>query len=324
MSMKSLCVAFCGIALALLASSDLSRASVAPAEGRPATEPPSYVLWWRMPAPRQETEKVTFIYGEMEVLASGPMMYFCGFEWRGGFAPTSGYCGIQEHPGRPNNVIFSVWDTSPQLPVHAAQADPSTVFYHGHPNEVEGNSCHTDAPCAWRVGGVFRFALTKRPEKSTHNTLTTFYFFDDGRKKWVLEASLSSPPAADGTDRFFSGGKASFLEQFAGKDAGPKVCLYRLWAGTAPENLLFLRKARANGRWGIVNGCYCLARGEENAVAAVVAAAPHSPGDVAVASKNEDKEGPAISDRPLAKGIIEELDSLPVPKAAADEKAVEK
>ena len=322
--MRKLRAAFCAIALALLASSEFSRAADPRAEGRPAVEPPSSVLWWRMPAPRQETEKPTFIYGEMEVLAGGPMMYYCGFEWRGGGAPASGYCGIQEHPGKPHNVIFSVWDTSPKLPVYAAQADSSTVFYHGHPNEKEGNSCHTDAPCAWQVGAVFRFALTRRPEKSTHNTLTTFYFFDEGRKNWVLEASLSSPPAADGTDRFFFGGKDSFLEQFAGADAGPKVCLYRLWAGTAPENLVFLRKARANGRWGIVNGCYCLARGEEKAVAAVGARAPHSPDDVAVASKNEDEEGPDIPDRPLAKGIIDELASLPVPKSAADERAVEK
>ncbi|MGD0783856.1 MAG: DUF3472 domain-containing protein, partial [Candidatus Aminicenantales bacterium] len=254
----------------------------------------------------------------MEVLASGPMLYFCGFGWRGGQDPTSGYSGIQQHPGSPNNVIFSVWDSSPRLPAYAAQADPSTVFFHGRPGEKEGTSCHTDAPCAWKEGAVFRFALTKRPQKSSRNTLSTFYFFDEGRKKWVLEASLSSPPAADDTERFFSGGKYSFLEQFAGNDAGPKVCLYRLWAGTAPENLVFARRARAIGRWGIVRGCYCLARGDGKAVAAVVARPSQSPDDVAVTLKGENQEGPVMPDRPLPKRILDELKSLPLPEASAN------
>ena len=134
----------------------------------------------------------------------------------------------------------------------------------------------------------------------------------------MLEASLSNPPAADGAERFFSGGKYSFLEQFSGKDEGPKVCIYRLWAGTAPENLAYFRRARTDGRWGIVNGCYCLARGDEKAVAAVVARAPESPGDLPVASKGEVKEGPVIPDRPLRKAVVDELKSLPVPKAATD------
>ncbi len=73
----------------------------------------------------KEVEKVTFIYGEMEVLASWPMMYYCGCGWRGGQAPTSGYSGIQQHPGLPNNAIFSVWDTSPKL---LAVCRPSRLF----------------------------------------------------------------------------------------------------------------------------------------------------------------------------------------------------
>jgi hypothetical protein len=288
-----------------------------------AAEPAQYALWWHQDDSRKEFEKPTFIYGEMEVLASGPMVYFCGFGWRGGQAPTSGYSGIQQHPGKPNNVIFSVWDTSPKLLASAVQLGPATVGFHGHPNEKEGTSFHTDAPCAWKIGSVFRFAVTKQSQKSSDHTLTTYYFFDAAQRKWVLEASISSPPAPDGTDRVFSGGKFSFLEQFSGKDPGPKVCLYRLWVGTSPENLVFQRRANTAGRWGIVSGCYSLARGDPKAVAAVVATAPRSPDDVAIALKSEDKEGPAVPDRPLPKEIIDELSSLPVPKAAADERAAE-
>jgi hypothetical protein len=324
LTVENMRAAFWGIVLSLLASSELSHAADAPGKGKSVVEPPQYALWWHIESDGKEVEKVTFIYGEMEVLASGPMTYYCGFGWRGGQAPTSGYSGIQQHPGLPNNVIFSVWDTSPKLLAYAAQADSSTVFFHGHPNEKEGTSCHTDAPCAWKVGAVFRFALTKRPHKSISDTLSTFYFFDEGRKKWVLEASVSSPSAADGTDRFFSGGKYSFLEQFAGKDSGPKVCIYRLWAGTAPENLVFARRARASGRWGIVKGCYCLARGGDTAVAAVVAMAPKSADDIAVASEGNAELGPVVPDRPLPKGIIDELKSLPVPKPAAEQAAAEK
>jgi hypothetical protein len=310
--------ALCGMVLVALVSPGFSLPAVAPAKGNAPGEPSSYELWWRSSADGSPTERPTFIYGEMQVLASGPMTYYCGCEWLGGGEPTSGYSGLQEHNGRQHNVIFTVWDTSRTLPAYLAQADPTTALTKSRPGDPEGDSCHTDAPCAWKEGAVFRFALTRRPQKLSRNTLTSFYFFDESRKTWVLEASLSSPPAPDGKERVFSGGKDSFLEQFAGDDAGPKVCIYRLWAGTAPGDLVYFRKARAIGRWGIVNGCYCLARGDEKAVAAVVARASRSPHDLPIASKAEDKVGPVIPDWPLAKGIIDELKSLPVPKASAD------
>jgi formylglycine-generating enzyme required for sulfatase activity len=300
-----------GVGFRVVCATETPVKSATPSAGAPANEKPvddasQYVLWWSMEIAGKEP---TFVYGEMEVLSSGPNMYYCGFGWQGGFAPTSGYSGIQEHENKKRTVIFTVWDTSPNLPVSLIQAVTHPV--HNRPGDAEGNNYSTSAPYFWKEGEVFRFVLNKRPQKASKNTLSTFYFFDEQLKKWVLEASLSSPPAADGRERSFTTGGYSFLEQFKGKDAGPKICLYRLWAGTAPENLVFLRRAHVEGRWGIVKGCYCLARGD---VSAVIAQVPH----LDVTLKAEHKEGPAILDRPLPKDIIDELKSLPVPTAAAD------
>jgi hypothetical protein len=63
---------------------------------------------------------------------------------------------------------------------------------------------------------------------------------------------------------------------------------------------------------------------ELKAVAAVVAAAPRSPDDVAITPKEDRREGPVIGDRPLSKSIVDELKALPKPKLAADQQPAEK
>lgn len=263
-------------------------------------------LWWYAEDPGQPQENRTLLYGELEVLASGPGIYFCGVNWSGG------YCGIQEHAEKKRNAIFSEWDTSPTLHPSVVRADGRAVCMR-FGDEGAGERTHLDYP--WREARPFRFAIAKQPDASGENTLITFYFFDASLDKWVLQASLSTPNGGKDSVRYFNRTNlASFLENFAHHQLEiPKLCLYRLWAGSAPENLVFLRKAKGDGPWGVLNDSFYLAQGKDQAALdALVARQPKSR-DSRIGLIKGAKAPLTVPDRKLPPEIVAALKALPKP-----------
>jgi len=270
-------------------------------------------LWWSKTANGKPLSKITVLYGEIEVLASGPTIYYCGINWQPG-RPAGGYCGIQDHRNGTRWVIFSVWDTSPTLHPRVTQADPRTKYNRfGH----EGSGSHTHMVYPWKVGEVFRYAVIKRPDPTGANTLTSYCFFDRTRRgpngaegQWVLEATISSPTDNKDCVRYFGGGMNSFLENWSGRQREVvKLCLYRLWAGTSPRDLHFLRRATGDGAWGILNDSYYLGEGEAAALRAVIE--KHArPGSYTVIGPKRGAKLKPISDRPVPNDVVAALERL--------------
>ncbi len=274
-------------------------------------------LWWSLsPKPKApRLKKVTFLYGEIEVLASGPFIYYCGVNWQPG-RPGGSYCGIQDHGDRHKCTIFSVWDTSPTLHPRVVEADSATHYsrFGG-----EGTGAHTHLNYPWKIGRVFRYAVTKQPDPSGKNTLTRYYYYDRDRKNaagkpgaWVLEATISSPTGGKDSVRYFGGSMNSFLENWMGrKREVPKLCLYRLWAGTSPNDLHYLRQAVGDGVWGILNGSYCLGEGAPAAFLAVFRKAM-LPGRYSVYSPAQAARLAPIPPRSIPADVLAGLRHLPL------------
>jgi hypothetical protein len=255
---------------------------------------------------------MTFLYSEIEVLASGPDTYFCGINWQPG-QPAGGYCGIQEPAEAPRLTIFSVWDTSAELHPSVLQSDGRTAH---NRFDGEGNGIHTHLDYPGANGRVFKFAVTKQPDKTGANTLVTYYFFDDGLKKWVSKATISCPTNNDNPVRYFGGGMNSFLENWSGvSKETQKLCHYRLWAGSAPDKLFFVRKAVGDGPWGILNDSFYLAQGSDaGKVAALIAQVPKFK-DSTTGFVEGANAALTIPDRILPAGTVSALKALPEAQA---------
>ena len=212
-----------------------------------SNKPTADHLLWSSKTGGKPLEKMTLIYGEVEVLSSAPATYFCPILWQGGFGG-AGYCGLQQQSNGRRNIIFSVWNTSPELPAKTVRVGARvSANKFGH----EGVGQWTTINYAWKVGQVFRFVLTKSQDKTDQNTLTSYYFFDERTKKWTFQATISSPTNGDRV-RYFGGGVMSFLENMTGERPDmPRLCLIRLWGGTSPDSLAFLRNATGDGHWGV-------------------------------------------------------------------------
>jgi hypothetical protein len=273
-------------------------------------------LGWPLEVNGRPMQRVTFLYGEMEVLASGPGAYFCGAGWYGA------YSGIQEPFNLPKLTIFSVWDTSPKLHPRVVQADDRTVYkrFGG-----EGTGAHSHLNYPWEIGKVFKFALTKETETSGANTLITYYFFDDYLNRWVLEATISSPTDNKDWVRYFVGPYA-FLENWTGQGREtPRLCLFRLWAGASPTSLIFLRKATGDGSpavlkgtsiaagWGVLNNSFYLAQASDaSALEELLAKQPKTAGSVLPLIKGG-KAPLFVPTSKLSDGTIAALKALPKP-----------
>lgn len=285
-----------------------------------------HLYWFSPTQPIPAEEKRAFVYGELEVWASGPEIYFCGMHWFS--APACGYFGIQEYANHTRHTIYSMWDTAPKVPSAFVEGDAQTK--HGHPHGTVEDAEGTRVDYNWQVGKVFRFALRKEPDKSGKNALTTFYFYDDTRSKWVQQATISSPlgqkPANffSGSGSFFGVQVSSWLENWSGAHKEiPKLCLYRLWTGTSPDDLKFLRKASGDGHWGIINDSYYLAEGNDAALDALIAKNSKAKNNM-LRLKVPDPQAwngqiPPIPDRALTPETVKELMTLPMPSSAAPE-----
>ena len=203
------------------------------------------------------------LYGEVEVLATGPTVYYCGCNWGPG-QPAGAYTGIQDLGEGKHTLIFSIWNTSDALKPKTIEKDPRTV---AHAFDSEGSGEHSHLDYDWQIGKTYRYFVTKKQDGTGANTLCSLFFFDDRLQRWDKEATISSPNDGHLSVRAFQGTIASFLENWSGKSrAVPKLALYRLWMGTSPSNMINVTKAVGDGKWGTLDGAFYLAEGDEGAL----------------------------------------------------------
>jgi hypothetical protein len=223
-------------------------------------------LWWK---PKPSQIGYTCLYGEIQVLATAPTIYYCGCNWWPG-APAGGYTGIQDPGGGRHNMIFSIWDTSPTLHPSVVKQDPKTV---SNRFGGEGTGAHTHYDYDWTLGKTYRYYVTKAQSANHENTLCTVYFFDDASKRWVDEATISCPNDSGVSVKTFGGGLNAFLENWSGRDkALPKLALYRMWLGTSADDLTPVTEGAGDGTWGVMNDAFFLAEGERSALDKVMQA----------------------------------------------------
>ena len=112
----------------------------------------------------------------------------------------------------------------------------------------------------------------KRQDKDGTNTLASVYFYDNSSKAWVHEATISCPNGNFPSVKTFGGGMNAFLENWSGaQKAAPKLALYRLWVGTKPSNLTSVTSAGGDGKWGVLDGSFYLAEGDDSGLRPVFA-----------------------------------------------------
>ncbi len=226
---------------------------------------PAQHLYWHAP----HATAYTALYGEIEVLASGPTIYFCGCNWWPG-SPAGGYTGIQEKDDAKRNMIFSIWDTSDVLHPAVVEAHPQAKFsrFGG-----EGTGAHTDMPLGWQLHKTYRYYVTKEQDRTKTRTLTRLYFENVEQHRWVHQATISNPNDGHESVTTFGGMLNSFLENWSGKGKNiPKIALYRLWVGRSPMDLESVTQASGDGIWGTMNGSFYLAEGDSALLATIFAA----------------------------------------------------
>jgi hypothetical protein len=262
---------------------------------------PAQHLWWNLAGQGEGT----CLYGEITVLATHPTTYYCGANWHPG-EPAGGYCGIQHNGLQERRTIFSIWDTSPDLPPQVSEAGPQTVFgrFGG-----EGEGGHTHMLWDWKTNETFQFFVRKQPGSQPETTDARYYIYDPAGK-WLHLATITSPDGGHPSVATLGGGVNSFLEDFSGRDrSAPRLALYRLWLGPDVENLKCLTQAAGDGSWGVLHDAYFLASGGTNELGAVFSSLERQYGKPVFGEKGTPLN--PISDRALSAGLVEELKHLP-------------
>ncbi len=266
-------------------------------------------LWWK---PKPATKPFTCIYGEIEVLASNPAIYYCGCNWWPG-NPAGGYTGIQDPGGARHNMIFSIWDTTADLHPRVVEADSQTVFsrFGG-----EGTGAHTHSDYHWELNKTYRYFAEKVQDSTKANTLTKLYFLDDTSHKWVHEATISNPNNGNISVPTFGGGLNAFLENWAGQDkTAPKLAVYRLWVGTSPKDLVNVTEGQGDGKWGVLDGSFYLAEGDDMALASLFEKYKGNGG----VTSGKHANPLTVPERHIPRGIVRALEKLPhAPAVPAD------
>jgi hypothetical protein len=265
-----------------------------------------HLIWKPQPAGRT----CTCLYGEIEVLATNQTIYYCGCNWWPG-NPAGGYTGIQDVGAGRHLMIFSIWDTSPTLHPATIEAEARTQFkrFGG-----EGEGAHTHLDYDWKLGTTYRYYVTKVQDAAAANTLTRCWFFDEGKKKWVHEATISSPNDGHPSVPTFGGMLNAFLENWSGQErAKPKLALYRLWVGDSPAHMQNVVEASGDGNWGVLKDTFYLAEGDEEALAPIFAAADKSAAPP-VRGK-ADRSTLTVHSRRIPSSIVRALEHLPTSPA---------
>lgn len=259
-------------------------------------------LWWNL----EGVNDATWLYGEIQVLATHPGIYYCGANWHPG-EPAGGYCGIQHNGPNERRTIFSIWDTSRDLHPGVTEADAHTIFnrFGG-----EGTGAHTHMLWPWQTGETIRFFVRKSPGEKPDTTDACYWIHDDRHKKWLPIATISCPYGGQKSVATFGGGLNSFLENFTGRDRDePKLAIYRLWLGTSADKFKCLTRATGDGKWGVLHDAYFLAEGSDDKLSALFAKLERDYGKPTIGGKSPKLQ--PISDRPLPAAVIKELGSLP-------------
>jgi len=214
-------------------------------------------LWWR---PKPSDTGYTCLYGEVQVLVTAPTIYYCSCNWWPG-APAGGYTGIQDQGNGVHNMIFSIWDTDKDLHPETIAKDTQTE---ANRFGGEGTGAHTHFNYNWQVGKTYRFLATKKQDATGANTLCTVYFCEEPGRRWVKEATISSPNNGNVSVKTFGGGLNAFLENWSGQQKElPKAALYRLWLGKSPSDLQEVLSGQGDGKWGTLKDSFYLAEGDD-------------------------------------------------------------
>ena len=257
-------------------------------------------LWWNL----EGINDATCVYGEIQVLATHPGIYYCGANWHPG-EPAGGYCGIQQNGPNERRTIFSIWDTSRDLHPAVIEADAHTIFnrFGG-----EGTGAHTHMVWPWQIGETFRFFVKKSPGEQPDTTDACYWILDDSHKKWLPVATITSPGGGKPSVATFGGGLNSFLENFTGRDRDePKLALYGLWLGTSVDKLKCLTRATGDRKWGVLHDTYFLAEGSDDKLTPLFAKLERDYGKPTFGSKTTKPE--PISDKPLPSETIKEIEN---------------
>ncbi|HTQ10334.1 MAG TPA: DUF3472 domain-containing protein [Fimbriimonadaceae bacterium] len=259
-----------------------------------------HLIWKYQPS----STGYTCLYGEIQPIATNKTIYFCGCNWWPG-AAAGGYTGIQDPGGGRHNMIFSIWDTSKDLhPKTIAQDERTQANRFGG----EGEGAHTHLDYDWQLGKTYQFYAVKRQDASGANTLCTVYFYDDGLKKWVSEATIASPNNGQESVKTFGGMLNSFLENWSGQEREkPKLCLYRLWLGTKPSDLTEVTESSGDGKWGVLNHSFYLAEGEDASLDPILQATRTSEQDQTIGAHDALSCGVA---QPLSPRLVRQLEKL--------------
>ncbi len=265
----------------------------------PTPSKAQHLIWNYKPS----TTQYTSLYGEVQVFASNQTIYFCGCNWWPGSA-AGGYTGIQEADQGRHLMIFSIWDTSKDLHPTVVQQDQRTQ---SNRFGGEGTGAHTHLDYDWKIGRTYRFYAKKGPDSTGKNTLTRVFFYDEGLKEWVKEATISNPIGGFDSVTSFGGMLNSFLENWSGREREkPKLAVYRLWLGTSAADLASVNSSGGDGKWGLLNGSFYLAEGADDALKPVFQAAKGAHG----AQIEGGKETLTTSDKPLSAHLKRELANL--------------
>jgi len=261
-------------------------------------------LFWK---PAKGHKPFTAIYGEVQVLVDYPGVYFCGCDWWPS-AKAGGYTGIQDLRKQGKRIIFSVWDTGPDLHPQVIDHDPRVIVTRF---KGEGRGAHSHMPYDWQFGHTYRFYATKRPDGTGANTVVTLYFYDEGQRRWAGEGRILSPNGDRHSVDTFGGELNSFLENLRDKNdkqfEKPKLALYRLWAGTNPDDLTLITSATGKAKWGTMNDSFFLAEGDDTALQQVIGAT-FAPGKSA--KFGEPKVPLQIPDQAIPPDVIAALKAL--------------
>ena len=227
-----------------------------------AAQAESSHLNWLVEGPWTNPAGVVCVYGEVEVIATGPTIYFCGCDWWPG-SPAGGYCGIQEADEGRRLTIFSVWDTTSDLPAKTLESEE-----HAKASRFggEGAGEHILIDYAWPLKTTFRYFLYKEPDETGARIITRMYFYDEGHKRWVRQGTIASPSNGNNTIPCF-GALNSFLENWGGQSPKtPKLALYRLWMGHSLADMVNLSGVKGDGKWGTLGDDFFLAEGDDDAL----------------------------------------------------------
>jgi hypothetical protein len=268
----------------------------------PTARCPGQHLWWNT----EGRDDDTCLYGETTVLATLPGIYYSSAGWWPGEA-AGGYCGIQHNSPTERRTIFSIWDTSPTLRPEITAADRRTFFgrFGG-----EGEGGHTHMIWNWREREAFRFFLQKVPGEKPDTTDAKYYVYEPRRKAWIHSATITSANDGKRSVRTIGGGVNSFLENFAGADKTvPKIALYALWLGPAPDQMRCLTRCGGDGIWGQLGGRYFLAEGDAGKLRAAFARLEKDYGKPVFGVQGKDL--PPVADQPLGEAVVAEFKALP-------------